>query len=203
MLDAGCGSGLLLPCVADRLRVGGHYLGMDILPAGLAAVEEKARRLGVAQVVSTQQADLSRPLPVEDGAIDCAAAHFSVYTLSEEADRRHAWQELYRVVKPGGCLIAANPTSDYDASQIIHGSIESLGGRVSSAKLWILKYGVYPLTLRLGLKHIQRQIQKGKWHGYTLKEFCGEIEIAGFSIEHTESVYAGSGILIVARKPFL
>lgn len=200
-LDTGCGSGLLLPLVSDRLKSGVRYVGLDILSAGLASLEEKACRLGVRESLGLLRADLSQPLPLADHSIQCAVAHFSVYTLSKATDRRQVWRELYRVIQPGGRLIAANPTADYNALEIIRGSLESLKRRASPGRFRLLKHLVYPLTLRLGLNHIQRQIHKGVWHGYNVEEFREEIESAGFSIEHTERVYSGSGILLMARRP--
>lgn len=201
ILDAGCGSGMLLPFLADRLGSGTRYLGLDILPAGLASLEEKARQLGVSQSVATLQGDLSRPLSMKDHTVNYAAAHFSIYTLPAEHERQRVFRELFRVVTPGGLLVTANPTSGYDAEAIIRQSVESLREKMSSRRLWATKNLLYPLTLRLGLKHIERQISAGTWHGYALDELNSDIESAGFSIDHTEAVYAGSGVLVVARKP--
>ena len=200
VLDAGCGSGMLFPILADRLKAGGRYLGMDILPAGLAVLKLKARQSNLDDAVTLVQADLSRALPFRSNSIFCVAAHFSVYTLREEKDRRQAYQELWRVLKPGGILVTANPTQSYDAQQIIRASLESLENKISRSQRRIKKYLVYPLTLCLGLKHIERQIKSGRWHGYTPDELQSAVERTGFFIEHTETVYGGSGIIVVARK---
>jgi len=199
VLDVGCGSGLLLPFLADRLTQGQRYLGMDILPAGLASLKPRANRLNLKGSVSGVQADLSKNLPLGDTSVSCVAAHFSIYTLPEENDRRQVVQELFRIVKPGGLLVTANPTHSYNAKQIIRASLESLR---SQGRPWVVKkYGVYPLTLHLGLKYIEKQLKCGKWHGYRLEELREEVEHAGFAIEHSEAVYGGSGCLIVGRKP--
>ena len=148
--------------------------------------------------VSGVHADLSKNLPLGDTSVSCVAAHFSVYTLPEEEDRRHAYQEFWRVLKPGGLLVTANPIHSYNAGQIIRSSLESLR---SQRRSWIVKkYGVYPLTLHLGLKHIERQLKSGKWHGYQPEELQDEVVQAGFAIEHSEIVYGGSGFLVVGRK---
>ena len=198
LLDAGCGSGLLLPFLADRLAQGERYLGMDILPEGLASLKQRANRLNLGGFISGVQADLSKRLPLADASVSCVAAHFSIYTLPEEKDRRRAYQELFRIVKSGGLLVTSNPTHSYSAKQIIRASLESLR---SQRKPWVVKkYGVYPLTLHLGLKHIEKQLKSGRWHGYRPEELQGEIEHAGFTIEHSETVYGESGFLVVGRK---
>lgn len=199
VLDAGCGSGILLPLLTDKLKRGGRYLGMDILPAGLGALTGRARGLQLQDVISSVQADLKRTMPLKDNSISCAAAHFSVYTLAEKADRQRVFRELWRVLKPGGRLAAANPTESYHAGNIIRASLESLKNQ---GRPWMFKkLFVYPLTLRLGLKYIERQLQSGVWHGYRPDELADEVEQAGFSVEQSETLYGGSGCLVVARKP--
>lgn len=198
VLDAGCGSGLLLPFLTDQLAKRCRYLGMDILPAGLVSLKPRAERLNLNSSVSGIRADLSRGLPLGDASVSCVAAHFSVYTLPDEEDRKQVAQEFWRVLKPGGLLVIANPTHSYNAKQIIRASLESLKNQGRSR--WIKKFLVYPLTLHLGLKHIERQLKSGRWHGYRPAELREEIERAGFAIEHSETAYGGSGILVVGRK---
>jgi len=198
VLDVGCGSGSLLPQLADQLTAGKRYLGIDILLAGLVSLKPKANRLNLEGVISGIQADLSKRLPLDDACVSCVAAHFSIYSLPEEKDRRHAYQEIFRVVKPSGLLVTANPTHSYNAKQIIRASLESL--RSQRRPWFVKKYGLYPLTLHLGLKHIEKQLRAGRWHGYKPEELCDQVKQAGFSIEHTEAVYGGCGFLVVARK---
>ena len=129
----------------------------------------------------------------------CAVAHFSVYTVPETKGRRRVYRELGRVLKPGGMLVAVNPTRSYHAEDIIRASVDSLKNR---GKSWrIKKFLVYPLTLRLGLQHIERQLQLGFWHGYAPGELRDEVEAAGFAVEQSETVYGGCGDLVVGRKP--
>jgi ubiquinone/menaquinone biosynthesis C-methylase UbiE len=172
---------------------------MDILPTGLVSLKPRANRLNLKGFISGVQADLSKDLPLGDASVSCVAAHFSVYTLPEEKDRRQVYQEFWRVLKPGGILVTVNPTHSYDAEKIIRSSLEQLQSR---GRPWtVKKYVVYPLTLHLGLKHIERQLTSGRWHGYQPEELRNEVAQAGFAIEHSEAVYGGSGLLVVGRKP--
>lgn len=198
ILDAGCGSGLLASFLADRLtKERGCYLGMDILGAGLTPLKSRAKRPNSRDFAGIQ-ADLSGTLPLSDASVSCVVAHFSVYTLPREKDRRQVYEEFWRVLKPEGLLVTANPTHLYDAEEIIRSSLLQLQ---SQGRFWrIKKYMVYPLTLRLGLRYIEKQLRSGRWHGYQPDELHDEVAQAGFSIEHSETVYGGSGFLVTGRK---
>lgn len=196
VLDAGCGSGMLLPFLINSIGADGKYIGADLLSAGFHSLRQRAKRLGIP--VSTLQVNLCQMLPVANNSMTCVVAHFSVYTLPEAREREGVYRELGRVLRPGGLLVTANPVHSYNSKEIIRSSIESLKnqGRLSPIK----KLLVYPLTLHMGLKHIERQLKTGYWHGYRPGELEREVEQAGFSIHHAENVYGGSGRLVVARK---
>ncbi len=197
ILDVGCGSGLLLNSLGNWLENERHYLGMDILPAGLASLKSRVKAPSANNLAGVR-ADLSRNLPLADASVSCAVAHFSIYTLPNENERKQAYQELWRVLKPGGLLFTANPAHSYNADQIIRASLEQLQNQ---GRCWrVKKYMVYPLTLRLGLRYIEHQLQSGRWHGYQPNELRDEVAHAGFSIEYSDVVYGGSGFLVIGRK---
>jgi ubiquinone/menaquinone biosynthesis C-methylase UbiE len=196
ILDAGCGSGMLLPFLVNSIGAGGKYIGVDLLSAGFHSLRQRAKILGIS--VSTLQVNLCRMLPVAGNSMTCAIAHFSIYTLPTARDRAGVYRELGRVLRPGGLLVTANPVYSYNSRDIISSSIESLKNQ--GRPLQIKKLLVYPFTLHLGLNHIERQLKTGFWHGYRPGELEREVEQAGFSIDHAEDVYGGSGRLVVARK---
>lgn len=130
---------------------------------------------------------------------DVAVGHFSLYTLASNNKRQEALKNLKAVMKPGGMLILANPSVDYDADSIIDESVRLVrdcNGYIASL---IKKSLIYPFTKVIGLRFIQNQLRAGEWKAYTREEFSQEIEKAGFVIQHIEKVYAGSAFLVVAR----
>ena len=201
VLDAGCGSGQLLPNLKSRLAAGLRLIAVDRLPEGLASLRAKAHSLGVAENVLAVPADLTEPLPLRADSVDAAVAHFSIYAIPGGAEqRRQALKNIHRVLKPGGVLILANPTQDYSARTIIAESLRMLKerrGRFASA---FARVGIYPFTHHLGLKYIERQIQKDIMHGYTEEEIREEVRSAGFTVERIEPTYARSGWRVIARK---
>lgn len=198
-LDAGCGSGLLIECLNNRLAGGIEYVGLDILRSGLDAARARAHSLQVTESVRIVQADLAKGVPLDPRSIDVVVAHFSIYTLKNSSVRKQVLDEIRRVLRPDGCLIVVNPSSDYDPIEIIRESIQldkqNHGVATAFAKKWFL----YPFTLRFGLRFIKRQLDRKHWHAYIPEEAIRELEESGFKVERTETVYGNSANLIVAR----
>jgi len=200
LLDAGCGSGLLIPYLARNLESGGRYLGMDALDSGFTELDKKADRLGFGDRVESLYCDFSGELPLAENSVDVAVAHFSIYTLAESARRNQVYKNLFGVLKPGGRLVTVNPSRDYDADKVIQQSLVQLKKRVGPLRYWTSKIFLYPLTLRLGLRYIEKQLKTGAWHSYSQEEMGEEMRRAGFTVQTSESVYAGSAWLVVAEK---
>ncbi len=196
LLDAGCGSGLLLRFLAPCIRDGLLYTGTDLLATGVEKTLLRAEEMGI--TVSCFQSDLTSPLPVEEG-FDVVVGHFSLYTLASDEKRQCALENLQTVLKPQGLLILVNPSVDYDADAIIEQSVQLLRERQGFLSGFIKQVLVYPFTKALGLRFIQKQLRSGQWKAYTRAEFSLEIERAGFTIEHIEEVYAKSAFLGIAR----
>lgn len=96
ILDAGCGSGVLSAALRGR---GADVTGVDA-SAGMLALAR--RRLG--DDVALHVADLSDPLPFADGAFDDVVAALVLHYLE---DWGPTLAELWRVLRPGGRLIAS------------------------------------------------------------------------------------------------
>jgi arsenite methyltransferase len=119
VLDVGCGRGLLLIRAAQRLTTG-RAVGVDVW-RGLQlsgnhpqAVQENARRAGVAQRVQLQSSD-ARCLPFADACFDVVLSSLVLHNISGRAGRRQAVREMARVLKPGGhiALLDVRHTRDY------------------------------------------------------------------------------------------
>lgn len=94
VLDAGCGSG---PLIADLAERGANAAGFDASPAMIRLARE---RLG--DETDLRVADLTQPLPYDDGAFDDAVAMLVLHYLE---DWSRPLAELRRVLKPGGRLV--------------------------------------------------------------------------------------------------
>jgi ubiquinone/menaquinone biosynthesis C-methylase UbiE len=200
LLDAGCGSGLLLKYLATPIRIGMVYTGMDLLISGVEATLQRAQELHISDRVTCFQSDLASPLPVDAVKYDVVVGHFSLYTLASDELRKFALENLKTVMKPEGLLVVVNPSVNYDANLIIEQSIQLVGERYGPLVAFFKQYLVYPFTKAIGLRFIQKQLRLGKWKAYTREEFTQEIERAGFEVQHVEEVYAGSAFLGIGRQ---
>lgn len=91
VLDAGCGIGRYCAFITGA---GGHAIGVDISPSGLAAARQNAPQ---ARLI---EADLQR-LPLKTEVVDAA---FSIGVLHHTASPQVSFNEVARTVKPGGYL---------------------------------------------------------------------------------------------------
>jgi ubiquinone/menaquinone biosynthesis C-methylase UbiE len=119
VLDVGCGRGLLLVGAARRLTTG-RAVGVDVWH-GLQlsgnspqAVEENARRAGVAERVEVHNGD-ARTLPFPDASFDVVLSSLVLHNIPRRSERQQAVREIARVLKPGGhvAILDARHTGDY------------------------------------------------------------------------------------------
>ncbi len=198
-MDEGCGSGLLLRFLAGRIREGMIYTGVDLLKAGVEQTLLRAQELGIASQVSCFKSNLTVYIQQDGEKFDVVVGHFSLYTLASDEMRQEALANLKTVMKPGGMLILANPSIDYDADSIIDESVRLVKGRHGFFASLVKQVVIYPFTKAIGLRFIQKQLRGGEWKAYTREEFSREIEKAGFGVQHIEEVYAGSAFLVVGK----
>jgi SAM-dependent methyltransferase len=199
LLDAGCGSGLLLRFLEARINQGMIYTGIDLLKSGVDRALLRAQEMGITDRVSCFQHDLNSPLPKINEKFDVVVGHFCLYTLATDESRQLALEYLKSAMKPEGVLILVNPSSNYDADSIIDHSVQLIRERDGSLASLIKKLLIYPFTNTMGLRFIQKQLRLKKWKGYTREEFTQELESGGFEILYLEEVYAGSAFLGIGK----
>ena len=197
LLDAGCGSGLLLQFLSGRIKEGMSYTGIDILQAGVERALFRAKELGITNKVSFFQSDLTLPLTGEK--FDVIVCHFSLYTISSNEKRKKSYQNLKSLMKPGGLIILTNPSIAYDIDSIIGESILLVRNRHGYIASFIRQTLFYPLTKYIGLRFIQKKLREREWKAYTREELLHEMIEAGFTVQHIEEVYAGSALLGVGK----
>ena len=104
VLDVGCGTGLVGRALRAR-GFAGRIAGIDLSQASL----EIAREGGAYD--SLEQADLQRPLALEDDSAD-AVVCVGVMTYLPEVEK--VWRELARVARPGGIVVVTQREDLWD-----------------------------------------------------------------------------------------
>jgi ubiquinone/menaquinone biosynthesis C-methylase UbiE len=99
VLELGCGAGLASVALAER----GFYVhATDVVDAMMELAHERVQRAGLADRVRIERAD-AHELPFADGSFDLVMALGVLPWLHSPA---RAAQEMARVLRPGGFLIA-------------------------------------------------------------------------------------------------
>jgi len=112
VLDIGCGAGMDLLLAAQQVGPAGKAIGVDMTDAMLERASASARATGLAQV-EVRKGDATS-LPVEDASVDVVISN-GVLNLVPEKQR--AFNEIIRVLKPGGRLHLADILLDVELSE--------------------------------------------------------------------------------------
>jgi arsenite methyltransferase len=99
VVDIGSGAGFDSFVAAYQVGAGGHVVGVDMTPEMLDKSRATATQLGIAHVEFRE--GLAEQLPVDDGYADVVISN-GVVNLC--ADKRAVFDEIRRVLRPGGVL---------------------------------------------------------------------------------------------------
>jgi len=156
-VDAGCGEGALCFLVHESYD---RVIGVDVAPVRLARAREKASTARDSSKFSFREADLDRPLPIEDNSVDVLC---SLNVIEHVFDLYSLVADFYRVLKPGAFALFQVPNIGY------------LKHRVR------LLFGNLPVT---SSPYNWPEIgwDGGHLHYFTMNTFCGLLKHGGFEI---------------------
>lgn len=119
VIDLGSGSGTDAFAAAQLVGPSGRVVGVDFTPAQLAKAQRIAGQRGLTHV-EFRAGHIER-LPAEDATFDCAISN-GVINLSPDKER--VFQEVARVLRPGGRLALSDIVSDRPLTEAITCSAE-------------------------------------------------------------------------------
>ncbi|MFN7999165.1 MAG: methyltransferase domain-containing protein [Bryobacteraceae bacterium] len=102
VLDLGCGAGLDSLIAGRRVGPAGSVVGLDFSATAVVSAREAAARTGMDNVLFC--CGEAEKLPMSEGSFDLALVN-GIFNLNPE--RAAIFQELARVLRPGGVVFAA------------------------------------------------------------------------------------------------
>ena len=112
VLDVGCGAGTDLLLAARRVAPEGRAIGVDMTEAMRECARSGADAIGLDGVVEVRDG-LAEELPVADGSVDVVISNG---VLNLAVDKRRAFAEIARVLRPGGRLQLADVVVERELS---------------------------------------------------------------------------------------
>jgi arsenite methyltransferase len=128
VLDLGSGAGLDVFVTRNAVGESGHVIGVDMTAEMIAKARENAKKSGFDNV-EFRLGEIEH-LPVLSNSIDVVISNC---VLNLVPDKRRAFTEIFRVLKPGGHFCISDIVSSQDLPDWVKGIAEAYAGCVSGA----------------------------------------------------------------------
>lgn len=119
VLDIGCGAGMDLLLAARKVGPAGHAIGVEMTPAMRERALASAARAGLDNV-EVRLADATA-LPLPDASVDVVISNGVLNLVPEKA---RAFEEIVRVLRPGGRLQLADIVVEAELGEEVRRNIE-------------------------------------------------------------------------------
>jgi SAM-dependent methyltransferase len=119
VVDIGCGAGMDLMLAAGAVGASGKAIGIDMTEPMAERARDAARALGFAHV--EVRAGDALDLPVDSGSADFVITNG---VLNLAPDKRQAFAEVFRILKPGGHFLYGDIVVASELSEAIRRDID-------------------------------------------------------------------------------
>ena len=128
VLDLGSGAGLDVFVARHEVGKSGFVIGVDMTPEMIAKARQNASASGFDNV-EFRLGEIEH-LPVEPDSVDVVISNC---VLNLVPDKRSAFREIFRVLKPGGHFCISDIVSSQELPQWVNGIVEAYAGCISGA----------------------------------------------------------------------
>jgi ubiquinone/menaquinone biosynthesis C-methylase UbiE len=202
VIDVGCGSGRQLHYIGNKLKqTGSIWTGLELTPGGINACKKRITDMGLEKNASVKQADMTKPLPVDENSVDIAIAHFSFYVLPQRENRVTAFKNIAKTLKNDGKMYIAIPGKNYNAKDQVISSL-SLNKQNKDISFFRKQWNriMFPTIGFMSEKAVTKRIKEGVWHSFTKEEIETEAGEAGFKLEWIKDVYGETSFMAAFSK---
>jgi len=147
VLDLGSGAGLDAFLAARQVGPEGKVIGVDMTPEMIARARENARKVGV-EHVEFRQGRLES-LPVADGSVDAVTSNCVINLVP---DKRAVFDEVVRVLKPGGRIVVSDIMLEGRLPSAVESSILAWVGCIAGA---LQRSEYLEIVARAGLRDVR------------------------------------------------
>jgi SAM-dependent methyltransferase len=130
VLDLGAGGGFDCFLAANRVGKTGRVIGVDMTPEMIGKARENARQGGYDNV-EFRLGEMEN-LPAADGSVDVVISNCVINLVP---DKRRAFQETFRVLRPGGRLMVSDIVLLGELPDAVRSSVQAYVGCLAGAEL--------------------------------------------------------------------
>lgn len=161
VLDCGGGTGSTALLAARKVGRSGKVVIIDMSKEMLAVARNRVSQAGLTDRVEFKIGDML-DLPYEDNSFDTALSTYSMCPLFDPAKGA---LEIFRVVRPGGCIGVAHSTDpETPLAKWLADKVESIVWLMPSISLGCRSVSVLPALERIGCRTIfKKQIGMPLW----------------------------------------
>jgi SAM-dependent methyltransferase len=154
VLDLGSGAGFDVFLAASKAGPNGKAIGVDMTPEMIEKARENAQENGI-ENVDFRLGEIEN-LPIEDSSVDIVISNC---VINLAADKQRVFQEIYRVLKPGGRISVSDIALQKELPSDIRNDINAYVGCVAGAVL-VEEYN--KIVENSGLKDVKITINWGE-----------------------------------------